>query len=430
MIFRKSKQAVLFGILFFALLACTNSDEFLFNDQESQEIEISAIVTRSFDSEAPKTKADTIQPGDSLIFLTTVSPSKSIRNRQYFWTMDGENFASEYSFQKSINVPGVHKIAFVFVDFFGDTLSDTLTITVATPPIMDTEHFIPATGTQNLTPDSAIHFAWNFNDPDSLWDLSFRFTLQDSDKDTIIDTLLHQAYFKNIKKLSPLQKYTWTVRAYNEFNQKSNETLTASFYTKGSKGKSAVSGTLKTSSSHKEQDFKVILLDSLQAPLDTIPLSGTPNADFNIKPLAKGKYSLAISVDNASDFNADTIRFKLEANQVTQLDTITLADEIPPRIQSLSGNDTLDISDTLRFIVFDHGGPILPAKITISYENKNLSDFTLSKDTLYVPFNQKATAQNWTTKFISVSVTDPSYNSAKHVFYLRPNATPPEVFSE
>ena len=430
MIFQNSKPAALFGILILALLACTNSDEYLFNDQGSQEIEISAVVTRSFDSDAHKTKADTIQPGDSLIFLTSVSPSKSIRNKQYYWTIDGGNFASEYSFQKSINDPGIHKVAFVFVDFFGDTLSDTLTITVATPPIMDTENFIPATGTQNLAPDSAIHFAWNSYDPDSLWDLSFRFTLQDSDKDTIVDTLLHQAYFKYSKKLSSLQKYTWTVKAYNEFNQKSNETLTASFYTKGRKGEGAVSGTLQTSSSPKEQDFKVILLDSLQEPLDTLQLTGKPSADFNIQPLAKGIYSVAISVDNASDFKSDTIRFKLEANQVSQLDTITLVDEIPPRIQSISDSDTLDISDTLRFIVFDQGGSLSSSKINISYENRNLQDFTLSKDTLYVPFNKEASAQNWTTKFITVSATDPSNNSAKHIFYLRPNATLPEVFSE
>ena len=430
MIFQNSKPAALLGILVFALLACTNSDDYLFNDQETQEIEISAVVTRSFDNEAKKTKADTIQPGDSLIFLTTVSPSKSIRNKQYYWTIDGGNFASEYSFQKSINDPGIHKVAFVFVDFFGDTLSDTLTITVATPPIMDTEHFIPATGTQNLTPDSAIHFAWNSYDPDSLWDLSFRFTLQNSDKDTIVDTLLHKAYFKYRKKLSPLQKYTWTVKAYNEFNQKSNETLTATFYTKGHKGESAVSGTIKTSSNHKEQDFSIILLDSLQEPLDTLQLSGNPSADFNIQPLAEGKYSLVFSVDDASDFLPETIHFKLDANQVSQLDTITLVDGILPRIRSISGNDTLDISDTLRFLVFDKGGSISTPMIHVSYENRDLQDLILLKDTLYVPFNKEASAQNWTTKFITVSVTDPSNNSSKHIFYLRPNATLPEVFSE
>ena len=210
----------------------------------------------------------------------------------------------------------------------------------------------------------------------------------------------------------------------------SNETLTASFYTKGRKGEGAVSGILQTSSSPKEQDFKVILLDSLQEPLDTLQLTGKPSADFNIQPLAKGIYSVAISVDNASDFKSDTIRFKLEANQVSQLDTITLVDEIPPRIQSISDSDTLDISDTLRFIVFDQGGPLSSSKINISYENRNLQDFTLSKDTLYVPFNKEASAQNWTTKFITVSVTDPSLNTAKHIFYLRPNSTLPEVFSE
>ena len=235
MILTPFKVFALFGI-FMVLIACTNSDDYLFNNRDSQEIEVSAVITTSFDNDSEKKKTDTIQPGDSLIFLTTVYPSKSIRNKQYYWTIDGFNFASEYSFKKSIIDPGVHKIAFVFVDFFGDTLSDTLTVTVASPPIIDTENFIPATATQQIDPDSVIRFAWNSYDPDSLWDVSFRFVLQDNDKDTLIDTLLKQSYFTSRKKLSPLQKYTWTVTAFNEFNLQSKDFLKASFFTSSRKG--------------------------------------------------------------------------------------------------------------------------------------------------------------------------------------------------
>lgn len=428
MIFRISKSVILLGLIVCAFLACTNSDDYLFNEQDLQEIEVSAVITNSFENDAEKKKTDTIQPGDSLIFLTTVQPSKSIRNRQYYWTMDGSNFASEYSFKKNINDPGIHKIAFVFIDFFGDTLSDTITITVASSPIIDTEKFIPANKTQNIDPDSTIHFAWNSYDPDSLWETFFRFVLQNSEQDTLIDTLLHQANFSSHKKLSPLQKYTWTVTAYNEFNQESKESLSASFFTEGRDGENGVSGIIGSNSNLDKQDFKLILLDSIQTPLDTLHL--TRNDHFNINPLAKGKYSLIASVEDATDFRPDTIQFHLGANQILELDSIILRDITPPRIQTLTGSDTLDLSDTLRFIVYDLGGPIPESKISVYYENQYLENVTLSKDTLYIPFIKEASAQNWTCKFILINITDASNNKLKQSFYLRPNTTLSEVFGE
>lgn len=426
---KSAKSVALLGI-FAILLACSSSDDYLFDSQDSRLIEVSAVLTRSFDSDAIKSKADTIQPGDSLIFLTTVSPSKSIRNRQYFWTMDGANFASEYSFKKNINEPGIHKIAFIFVDFFGDTLSDTLTVTVASPPIMDTEKFIPTVGTQNIDPDSAIRFAWNFDDPDSLWDISFRFILQDSGKDTLIDTLLDQSSFTCHKKLSPMLKYTWTVSAYNEFGQRSKEALTSSFFTDGKSGQNAVAGTISIYSDQKNYNFNVTLQDSAKAPLASFQISGNPSADFNIHPLDKGKYCLIVSVDSADDFKPDTLHFNLSADQVLELDSIILQDKIPPIIQSLDGSDTLDYSDTLHFIVYDHGGPIPTTKINVYFEGDYVPDFTLSNDTLRVPFAKESSGQNWASKMIFVGAVDQSNNKVWKTFYLRPNATLPEVFSD
>lgn len=430
MIFRISRPGILLGLIVCAFLACTNSDDFLYNSQKAQEIEVSAIITTSFDSDAEKKKADTIQPGDSLIFLTTVYPSKSIRNKQYYWTMDGGNFASEYSFKKSINTPGIHDIVFVFIDFFGDTLSDTLTITVASPPVINTEKCIPATATQSLDPNSAIHFAWNSHDPDSLWNTFFHFVLQDSDMDTLIDTLLESAHFTSHLKLSPLQKYTWSVSAYNEFNQQSKETLTASFFTSGRKGENAVKGHIGSSANHENQDFEVVLLDSLLLPLDTFNFSGNSDAELDIRPLAKGKYTLISSINRAYDFKSDTVQFFLNENQVLELDSIILTDNVAPRIQAVPQSDTLDFQDTLRFYIYDLGGTISQSKISVSYENQIRQDIFFANDTLYVPFTKEAASQNWSHKLISVAVADPSNNKKKLTFYLRPNATLPEVFNE
>ena len=424
------KRLAALGLLILALAACTDSGDYLFNDQGNQEISVFAITTASFDEDAKKSKSDTIQPGDSLIFWTTVYPSKSIRSRQYFWTLDGSPFASEYSFKKSIDIPGIHKVAFVFVDYFGDTLSDTLTITVATPPIIDIEHFIPANGTQNIAPDTAINFAWNAIDPDSLWSLSSHFILKNSEKKVLVDTILQQAHFTYLKGLSPLQKYTWSVTAYNEFNQRSNETLTSTFFTNGINDESAISGTIKTSAGQGTFNYRFTLLNEYQDTVKTIDVSGANATDFNISPLPEGSYTLIAWTEKESDFTAEEISVNLNANQVLAMDSIILYDYQPPRIKTPSNRDTIRIADTLLFLIEDLGGDLSESKINIRFENETIEDFKLSNDSLYVPFTKYASVQSWSYKLITISATDASYNKGRKTFYLRPNTTLPEVFSE
>ena len=424
------KSIALFGLIVLSIAACTDSDEYLFNDQSIEKIKVSAAVTTAFDSNDEKSKTDTIQPGDSLIFLSTVYPSKSIRNRQYLWTIDGKLFANEFSFKKSIDIPGEHEIAFIFVDFFGDTLSDTLHITVASSPNLDPENFIPANGTQNIASDTAINFAWNASDPDSLWGIYSRFVLKNNNQDILVDTLLYQANYTYFKKLEPLQKYTWTVNVYNEFNQKSNETISSSFFTDGINGESAVAGAIGTSSDLGLYTFRIALLDSLQDTIKTYLSSKSQSAHFYFKPLTNDTYSLVASIDDAPDFRPQTIIFKTVANQVLELDSITLLDEVPPRIKSVSGSDTIDIQDTLRFILTDFGGNIPSSRISISYEKNRITKFTFSNDTLYIPFDKQASLQNWSYKLITLIAHDASNNPTRKTFYLRPNVTFPEVFSE
>ena len=367
------KSIALFSLIVLSVAACTDSDEYLFNDQSIEKIAVSAVVTTAFDS---------------------------------------------------------HEVVFVLITYFGDTLSDTLHITVASPPNLDTENFIPATGTQNFAPDTAINFAWNASDPDSLWNIYSRFVLKNSEQDILVDTILHQSNYTSFKKLEPLQKYTWSVSVFNEFYLKSAETITSSFFTDGINGECSVTGTIGTSSDQGLYAFKVVLLDSLQDTIKTYLSPKSQSAHFSFKPLKNDRYSLVYSVEGAPDFTPQTIVFKPIANQVLELDSITLLDETSPKIQSISGSDTIAIQDTLRFIVTDFGGNIPASRISVSYENNHITPITLSNDTLYVPFKKQASLQNWSHKLITLVVHDASNNPARKTFYLRPNVTLPEVFSE
>ena len=46
--------------LIFLLAACSDSDQYLFDSRSTQDIEVNAYITTSFDSDAQSTKSDTI----------------------------------------------------------------------------------------------------------------------------------------------------------------------------------------------------------------------------------------------------------------------------------------------------------------------------------------------------------------------------------
>ena len=411
------------------LSACTDSDRYLVNQSEENNIRVSAEITVSFDSSNQRLRADTICPGDSLIFLTNVYPSKSIRNQQYYWTMDGEFFASEYSFKNTITEPGTHEIAFIFVDFFGDTIGDTLSVTVASPPILDTLHIIPANATQGISTDIPINFVWNVNDPDSIWEIYYHFTLQEfGDSSTrIVDTVISEPNFTFNGKLESLKKYAWTVSATNQILQTSEQVIEATFLTKGCSGENSITGILETNSEIKNYPFHLLLTDTLANTVrDTIIKS--ESSVFNLAPLSPGNYILYASVDGFPDFATDTIRLSLKNDQTLELDSITLRDYSSPSIKTTGESDSITIADTLYFTVKDGGGQIRKSKINILFGEKNISEFSLSNDTLKVPFNSKM--QYWTHTILTITATDNSGNKSRKNFIMRPNSTLEEVLDD
>jgi hypothetical protein len=430
MSFSRAILGIAFALFSLLATACSDSDQYLFDSRDSQEIKVYAYTTTSFDPDAQTTKSDTIQPSDSLIFLTTVQPSKSIRNTSYFWTIDGEPFASEFSFKRNITNPGIHDIAFVFIDFFGDTLSDTLSITVASPPELDNEHFIPAAGTQNIDPDKALHFAWNGHDPDSMWQMFYHFTLKDETESTLVDTILNQAYFSYFSGFNPLHKYTWKVSAFNEMLLEAGQNITAHFFTNGRNGEGAISGTIHTNSEEKDYRYKVSLMDSSFSLIQETKVPDSSRPTFRIAPLPKGTYKLVTVAEDLNEFTPDTIEIRLRGGQVAELDSILLMDFTAPTIESITAKDTIDFADTLRFLLRDLGGGTSIAKTSVIYDDELIHDLSLQGDTLLVPFAERAGVKIWTFKFITITTADFCNNRTKKIFYLRPNSTLTEVFSD
>lgn len=411
------------------LIACSNSDDYLFNQSETTFIQVNAYVTESFENSADRKKQDTLIPGDSVIFLASISPSKSIRMQKYFWTMDGTTFANEFSFKSTIKQPGFHQMAFVLVDHFGDTLSDTLNLYVATPPVLDTVKFFPRSETNKIAATDPLSFAWSLAEEDSLWDVFYRFTLQEiTTEKTVVDTILTSPQFIYRMGFKPLEKYSWKVKAFNELAQESKETLNGSFSTAGQPKEGGISGYIKSSYSTANLPFTLNLLDTSNIVCRTVHMSAQGEKFFNISPVKSGRYKLTASVDGFPDYPQKSYLVNVKEGLFTDLGTIFLEDTIPPSIQHIDSLDTLTIADTLRFIISDGGGNLTPSRISAKLETKTVTGTVFSGDTLSVPLPELN--NSWTYRLLTIIALDQSGNKTSRTFYVRPSKTLDEVLND
>lgn len=405
--------------------ACTNSDDYLYSESDATFIEVSAEMAYSFDSVSERIKMDTLHPGDSLIFIANILPSKSIRIKRYIWTVDGEPFSYDFSFRSAIWEPGLHKVVFILETSFGDTLSDTLTLQISSAPILLDSTFIPAKGTQGIPTTGGLSFAWNAYDPDSIASLFYHFTI-----DGLVDTILNVPYFTYWSDFKPLSHYRWHVQAINEFGFFSENTIEGSFFTSGNMDESGITGFFDISAWDPTNPFaytmKLSILDTANNEVynDSIKGSSQGARPFAISPLNEGSYKAIFSIPKYSDFTSDTINFTLLANEVLDLDTIRLRDTIAPTIAVIEDDmvnmqkDTLKYTDTLRFLITDFGSPQSKKTISAYLESELLTEKSNDGDTFTVvlPANMKT----WNNRLLDIVAIDASKNRTTRNYTLEP----------
>lgn len=417
----------IFLLLFATFLynACADSDDYIYDGETLAEITMYAQMARSFDSTDVKKKADTISVGDSMIFTATINPSKSVRIKNSYWEMDGSFYASEFSVRDAITFPGKHEFVFVLVDFFGDTLRDTVHLWVGTPPILKTNNFIPASKSQGLPSNTEIQFAWQAYDPDSLLTLHYHFTLanvldkQELEAD-IFDTILTEPYFICNKELEPLSIYQWSVRAYNEYGQASAKEISGEFSTKGIKDEAGIYGVLSPSALNLFANIDLIVLDSIGKPTGyTTTMEKTPiTSIFSIHPLPPGKYRITARYPKGPDYFGDTLPIKLVAGEIAHLDTLHLTDKTPPTIKSITDTDTIDFADTLSFIIEDGGGSNTIQSTTITLGNREITSY--KENNGIISFATTSDDSAWITQLLTIKAKDASGNTRTKDFYVRP----------
>lgn len=425
-LFQRIALALLFAIPLAFLGACTDSDNLIFNEDDATAITVNVYMAKSFDSTAAKVKNDTIVHGDSLLFIANVAPSKSIRIRDSYWLLDNKFFASEFNVHDAIAFPGAHEIVFVLITYFGDTLSDTLRLWVSSPPILDNKKFIPADESQNIPPLEGVQFAWSAYDLDSLCSLHYHFVLtnlldeQDGEPD-LIDTIVNTPYFNMGKELKPLSLYRWSVQAFNEYKIPSTSTITSTFATSGVGEEGGITGNLKISSENLFADIDLIVLNSDQEPLGikTVLKKIPTTSLFEIHPLPPGTYYITAQCKKGTDFVADTIKATVKPGQVTSIGTINMKDNTPPTIKSITGSDTLDFADSLRFIISDNSVEDVIANTVVYIGNRKVTQYIYEGNKLIVPTTEAD--RSWIPQFVSVLATDGSGNSISKTFIIRPS---------
>ena len=446
-----------------ALTSCSDSDQYLYDDEDMVALQVHAEMARTFEIDSARVKADTITSKDTIVFIGEITPSRQAHYREYYWTLDGKDFSNDMNFRKPVTKAGYHEICFVVTDYFGDTLRDTLRLWVTNPPVIEPRGFIPAIGSQGLSPKEGIHFAWHGYDPDSISKVYYHFEIREprglactydpnkklyTSSNSILDTLIetpHFTYWDNSNfyhRLENLKFYTWSVRAINEFGLESDTVVQGNFFTKGNRNEGGIQAFIRFSNESLYDKYShngkihLDILDSLSNPVIEREMELDTN-QVVVSPLKPGKYRIIASLSKLTDFSTDTADVVVLPGEIAVADTLRLLDTIPPSNKYLTPEglvqdvDTLDFKDTLRFYFEEHGGNFYQNFFWNGQELRGSSFFReisynedRTADTVFLVLPK--TYKSWTYQLLSISAYDYSGNLNSKTYVIRPSLERPE----
>lgn len=413
------------------LFACSG-ESVSFDRDDAETVTVEAYMMRIGDSAKTRLKADTLLPTDSVVFISAIEPSRSIRILEFYWQIDSGKTHSEFSHRTQITEPGKHVIRFTLLDRFADTLQDSVTLWIAPEPVLDTKALIPRDGTSGIDPNSPISFAWKASVQNLLAETQFSFSLKCGSL-LLIDTILSSPQFTFDKKLPPLRNCSWSVFAKDDFGNTSQQTIRASFLTRSEKSESATGAVFAKIQIPFPEIFdslKITLLNSdgenVKAPsvfvdMDSLNLfvGNLPNAD----------YKLFITNTEFPDYTSDTIPFSIQAGNILDLGAVFVLDTVPPKIScTLCRTDSIPWQDTLLFFLEEGGKPIHKSNIHAVFDGREWCDLELSSDTIRLFLNSSQKSFLWHP--LTISVVDRAGNRFDESIFVSPGKSCVETLSE
>ncbi len=419
-------------ILCLAFLAACSDESVSFDAQIAETVSVKAYLLRIGDSSKTRLKADTVSPADSVIFLSVIEPSRSIRIAEFYWQVDSGETFSEFSHRAQITEPGKHLVRFTLLDRFADTLQDSATLWVAPEPSIDTSKAIPKNGSRGISPFPPLPFAWTFSAENPLSETVFPFTLE-CDGKILADTLLRSPELLFTDSLPPLCRCTWTVSAEDDFGKTSEQKIRAIFFTGPSDSGSNTGSfyaNVNASKSEIQHSLGMELFNADGTPVnaDTIPaVWNIP--EIALKELPAADYRLFLSSSTYPDFTSDTIPFSVQKGKVTAVESIPVRDTVPPKIEGLHFTaKELPWEDSLLFSVKDGGLPLQKGDIDVLFDGNALTSTELSGDTLKLFLRDFP--QSFSKHPLTLSAKDKSGNATSREYYVSPGKSCVETLSE
>lgn len=274
--------------------------------------------------------SDTIEIGDSLTFFARVGPS-AIAAREYFWSTDTVQRSMELIFTHAWQISGLHWVRFQLRDRFGDTLSDSIAISVR-PSLSfseNQENFSPPHNSRGLQidPVSGLHFQWELTTPriNSL-PIYHRFLLLDARGFPVLDTILRQASLDLQQQLQAWQQYSWRVELHDSLGSPIIST-TRNFSTAGPFLEGCVEGVAQSNLAGKQLQVR---LEGNGQPLRSQNIiAGT---SFRFCPVLPGDYRLHALSLQYPEFTSDSVFLRAMPGELTMINALAVKDTTPPTV--------------------------------------------------------------------------------------------------
>lgn len=360
---------ILLLVLCAFLYSCIDSEAVVYQ-KESEEIAISAFI---LGQDSTQIKDTTITLNDSILLIGNIFPERKNHIQKFFWKTPENAIYKEFQIQVKPNFPGDFTYHFFVIDFHGDSLSDSIQIHVSTPPVLDSNSFLPENNSSRLPPDSLI-FSWLASDDDKD-ELFYQFKLF-QDENLIIDTSLNETFFKLPFDLQALECYRWELSVFDSKGIQGN-TLISTFSTGTKSNKARFRGEISI--------FPDTLLSQIVLTLeskDSSQVLSLQNGFFDSKEIPPGDYKLSAKLPSYADYKTESISVTLKKGDFLDKLRIHLDDSQPPTFPLLL-KDTLPYASTFTFLIENHGFPLNDSSFKILLDQENITP-KFSNDTLYV----------------------------------------------
>jgi len=374
------KGSLLLIIIFLGIhLFC--ADTGLINtDENSVAINYASLSTERPDS--PETfdttrfaKVDTVEPGDTVFFIGQISNHYDEVDKLWYFG-DGYSSTEAYDFH-IYKRQGHYTATFLIMDDLGNSLLDSVSIIVNSPPRIQSAICSADTGAID-TGAQEISFMWDVSDADKGDSVQFSLYLStDSALSTLHEHSLTSSSYEWKADFETSGTYWWAIIATDTYGQSDTSILSPIVIAATEAVPSLITGIAVSKSDLDLTELIVSIYDNNH--LDTT-LTPESNGRFSFETI-KSFQNVTISASHPalSEYHSQDLTIGIGTGDTIELDTLFIGDTTPPAIKSISLQPTPAIRRPAISLTFmENGSGIDTATFSCSIDSGILT--TLNGD--------------------------------------------------